>query len=377
MKIGIVTLIGESNYGNLLQSYALQTVLERMGHEVVVLNRRSKINVLLQIASLIKCLFRRFVLGNKEILIANPLSDDYAIKNRVDNSELIYFVNKYINRTRILRSEKEMISFSKKNHFDAYIVGSDQIWRESYTYNIEESFLSFVEESYKGKRIAYAGSFGSKNNPISLDKLPKCISLFNKFNAVSVREKNAIEFCKNIFNINATFVLDPTMLLCKEDYCNFFITRNVQDSKGDLMVYVLDENERILEYVKQVSEVLGLTPFNCYRKKTSRAINYDSSLPSVECWIRSFYDTKMVITDSFHACVFSILFNKPFVCIGNKERGMERFDSLLSAFGLKNRLVDITESFNYTDTSIEWSNVNLILEAMRKDSMNFLLNALN
>ena len=102
MKIGIVTLIGEYNYGNLLQSYALQTILERMGHDVVTLNRRSprpgtKL-ILLQSASLIKCIIKRFILGRKDILVVNPFSEDYKIKNR--QYKLSSFVHKYIKRSK-------------------------------------------------------------------------------------------------------------------------------------------------------------------------------------------------------------------------------------------------------------------------------------
>ena len=133
MKIGILTLIGEFNYGNLLQSYALQTVLQRLGHEVVVLNRRGKAPKIqlqcIRILSYVKSWFSRYVLGNKEILIVNPLAEDYNPKSYCDKSELQRFAKEYIVRTNPLRSTQAMQDYFEKVGLDALIVGSDQVWR--------------------------------------------------------------------------------------------------------------------------------------------------------------------------------------------------------------------------------------------------------
>lgn len=102
---------------------------------------------------------------------------------------------------------------------------------------------------------------------------------------------------------------------------------------------------------------------------------HDRIKPSVEKWLRGFYDAKFVITDSFHACVFSIIFHKQFVVVGNKERGMSRFESLLDMFGLKDRLVNIGDDISSLN-EIDFSAVDKIYDILKEESMSFLFNAL-
>ena len=380
MKIGIVTLIGEYNYGNLLQSYALQTILERMGHDVVTLNRRSSKprvkQILLRFASVIKCIIKRFILGRKDILVVNPFSEDYKIKNR--QYKLSSFVHKYIKRSKSLRSNEELKKFSESKDIDAYIVGSDQIWREDYVYDIKESFLSFLPKEYNGKRIAYAASFGVDEDYISEEKMPLCKDLLKRFDAVSVREKSAVKICKEHFGVEAKHVLDPTMLLSVEDYKKLFIENKTPKSKGNLLVYILDDSFEIKQVISKYSEDKKQVPFSVNELEKVNSISYTNKLPTLEAWLRGFHDAECVITDSFHACVFSILFNKPFVCLGNKDRGSARFDSLLGMFELESRLVneinDISEIMN---APIDWQRVNSILNEKRIEAMSFIENVLN
>ena len=86
-------------------------------------------------------------------------------------------------------------------------------------------------------------------------------------------------------------------------------------------------------------------------------------------------DAKLIVTDSFHVCVFDIIFNKPFICIGNNERGMTRFHSLLDLFGLQHCLFDENQSFEIP--KINWGKINLILDQLRKESLFSLEQALN
>ena len=120
-----------------------------------------------------------------------------------------------------------------------------------------------------------------------------------------------------------------------------------------------------------------LEPFNVYNP-----YEYDEShplqeriKPSVEKWLRGFYDAKFVITDSFHACVFSIIFHKQFVVVGNKERGMSRFESLLEMFGLEDRLVNIGDDISSL-SKIDYVAVDKIYDTLKEESKSFLFNAL-
>ena len=376
MKIAILTLPLHTNYGGILQAYALQTVLERMGHDVCILSRReSKPNLKLQIfriLSFLKSLFRRYFLNDTDFLIVSPFVENYCTKNRIDCFKLREFVANYLNLTSPLRSLNQMIKYAQKEQLDIYIVGSDQVWREEYVQSIEEMFLSFLPKDCKAKRIAYAASFGTNDNPISSEKLSACVDLLQRFNAVSVREKSAVDMCEDIFGVEADHVLDPTMLLTAIDYKTIFEKAAVQKSPGTLLTYILDEDHCIKRKIEQLAKDMNLVPFSVNTLEKVESFTYAYRQPSIECWLRGFYDSELVVTDSFHACVFSIIFNKPFVCIGNKDRGNARFDSLLDMFGLQDRLVDDMNSNLVLHKTIDWRRVNEILEQKRYESFAFL-----
>lgn len=374
-----MTLVGEFNYGNLLQAYALQTVLERLGHDSVILNRRSYRSaklLFLRVLSFIKSVFRRYLLSDKGTLVVNPFAENYTTTSRTDNSELRVFATKYLKRTSPLCSTAEMNRFAKKEHFDVYVVGSDQVWREEYTQSIEEMFLSFLPDSSKARRIAYAASFGTDSNPISSEKLSVCASLLNQFNAISVREKSAIDICKEMSGVESVHVLDPTMLLYVIDYKVIFDNVSTPNSPGTLLTYVLDNDDCIKNKIEYISQKYGLLPFSVNAPERVESRSYSYRQPSIEAWLRGFHDAEFVITDSFHACVFSILFHKPFICIGNKNRGMSRFDSLLGMFGLEDRLVDVDDIEGYVEKEIDWERVDQILEVKREEAFQFLNQAL-
>lgn len=371
MKIAILTLPLNTNYGGILQAYALQVVLERMGHDVCLIEKRRKpLHLPLWKAPFA---YGKRVLKN---LIGRPFPIFYEQKvNREipimwQNTDK--FIDKYIKR-RIVEDFSEI----KEIDFDAIVVGSDQIWRSDFIQTIEQSYLDFTE-GWNIKRIAYAASFGTKEWRYTEHQTENCSRLIKNFDAVSVRERSGVSLCRDHLGVQAVHVLDPTMLLGTDDYIRLFMEAGTPDSKGNLLCYILDEMPGKIELIGKIAEEQGLTPFRANAKEEKNInIPLDERIqPPVENWLRGFYDAKYVVTDSFHACVFSILFNKPFTVIGNAARGMSRFDSLLEMFGLKNRL--ITDKFISGEyTNIDWKNVNLILDDMRKKSNYFLSSILN
>ena len=279
------------------------------------------------------------------------------------------FIAKHIN-CRYL--EKNKWNESLAQDYDAIIFGSDQVWRPRYAYPIERYFGAFLGEK-NIKRISYAASFGTADNEYTEEQIKQCSSLLKKFNAVSVRENSGVELCRSLFNINSTHVIDPTLLLSKEDYIQRLSLATTPKSNGNLSVYILDNDKRIDKFIKEFSEKNNLKPF----KTNSRVEEHDAPIserqqPPLEQWLRSFYDAEFIITDSFHACIFSIIFQKPFLCIGNKCRGMARFESLLSMFDLTDRLVDISELNNHKISDIDWTKVNKILSSKRSEAHSFL-----
>ena len=373
MKIGILTLPLHTNYGGILQAYALQTVLERMGHEVVVFDRILPEPSL----PLWKCPFvysKRLVnklLGRKDDIV---FLEQYVSKIKpIIQQNTNKFIKIYIHRI----SFKTFAKIPNANTFNAIIVGSDQVWRPIYfgEDHVDDAFLAFAR-SWNIKRIAYAASFGVDKWEYSPLQTETCKSLLHNFDAVSVREESGVKLCRECLECKAQLVLDPTMLLDKSDYVKIIKTSNIPKSKGNLLVYILDETPDKTALIKNIADKYNLKPFRVgSNTENIHAPLKDRIQPPVEEWLRGFYDAEFVVTDSFHACVFAILFEKQFVVIGNKKRGMSRFQTLLSMLGLEDRLIDD----NINIDSLSYINYDVIvnkLSRLKEISISFLKTSL-
>ena len=164
------------------------------------------------------------------------------------------------------------------------------------------------------------------------------------------------------------------MLLEKEDYIKLFKETDTVQSNGNLFCYILDESTEKNTIISRISKEKEFTPFCVNSKYDNEEAPLEERIQQpVEKWLRAFYDAEFVITDSFHACVFSIIFNKPFIVYGNKERGFARFKSLLNLFGLEERLVcSPNEINNVLHSPIDWKKINTIREQMKDKSLSFL-----
>lgn len=382
MKIAILTQPLKYNYGGILQCYALQTVLEGMGHQVIVLNRRypypnTKL-IFLRFGSLIKCIIRRYLINDKSIAIMSPWDEDYNIhrlpydkeKGRI---EITRFIKQHIHLTKSFHTSKELSKYFKRSDIDGIIVGSDQVWREIYAPCIEDYFLGFLSENDTRLKITYAASFGTADTPISVEHLKKCIPLSKRFSAISVREVSGVKIIKNTFERDAILVLDPTLLLSAEQYRFQMDLSKV----GGLISYILDETNEKDQIIAYVAEYLNLEREEL-RINSSNKDQETICMPSVETWLSSFANANFVVTDSFHGCVFSIINHKQFIAIANRDRGLERFTSLLEAFGLIDRLIFNFEDFkNKTDLlakPIDYDKVDDRLQYLRNKSIKYLNN---
>lgn len=369
MRIGILTLPLHTNYGGILQAYALQTVLERMGHQVVVLDTpRKKWHVPLWRKPLVygKRIFKRCLLGDKSCIIFREQKEENEYPIICQHTQS--FIDKYIH----LKSIDNLCNLNS-NDFDCIVVGSDQIWRPLYYADIENAFLKFAE-NWNIKRIAYAASFGTDRWEYTPEQTEECGRLIKSFNQVSVREKAGVEMCKRYFGIDAQLVLDPTMLLEKQDYISLLKDKSPK-SNSLLLSYVLDETDEKKEIISKIAKNRGLNIFKIDANEKNYKVSLEERIkPSVEQWIRGFYDADFVVTDSFHACVFSILFKKQFIVIGNEERGISRLKSLLGMFGLENRL--ISSKIQAIPQDFVYSKISDTVVTYRNKSMNYILNAL-
>jgi len=370
MKIGVLTLPLHYNYGGILQAYALQTVLQRMGHEPFVISQpepsilepRWKIPLLP--LHYLKRAVKRYVLKKENAISvfherAVPLIRRYTQQ----------FVDSYIKKIAF----DEVLSLYKNGELEAIVVGSDQIWRPKYYDNISEAYLSFAKD-WHIKRIAYAASFGTSEWEYTDTQTALCKELLQKFDAVSVREDSGIELCQKYFSVTARYMPDPTLLLRAEDYIQLFQTAESPYSGGDFFVYILDDSLEKTRAAQAVGSPNGLTPFWVSRPSD---VSAPRSVPPVENWLRGFHDAKFVLTDSFHGCVFSILFNKPFLVFGNANRGMARFRSLLRLFALEERLVSSCQEIQDKFVRpVNWLEVNTRLQVLRLQSEQYLRTAI-
>lgn len=367
MKIGILTLPFNNNYGGYLQAYALMTVLKDMGHEVELIYRRhNRRPFLYRIKYSIKTIIK-IVLGmNHGPLIANQEEE-----HRKKGELMMPFVDKYISpKTKPLFSTSELRN-ECRGKYDAIIVGSDQVWRPDYVPNIQNFFLDFVDDE-KVVKIVYAASFGNNNPSYTLKQKQECGRLIELFDKVSVREDNGVEVILNFgWKVKTTpsIVLDPTMLLCKTHYESLLSSENIKNRY--LLSYVLDNNIELKRLVDSLCSKLNLNEYSVIDPRKWERPDY--KMPSIETWLESIMNAEFVITDSFHGTVFSIIFNKPFVVYANKYRGAERFYTLLRYFGLENRIINESNcNDEMINLVINWDNVNKLLEKEKTKSIEFI-----
>ena len=380
MRIGILTLPLHTNYGGILQAFALQTALERLGHDVKVINldrtpqQYSTWRVVKQFISRVVSSIRRLKIYhyynvNKE---ATMRYNDYLIKSKYTQ----LFVNMYIHNYWV----KNYITDINENDFDAFVVGSDQIWSHIHAGTIGSVCNAFLP-SFTGKptiRISYAASFGKDDWEYTDKETKVAKNAIKEFQGISVRESTGVKLCKNYLGVEAIRHLDPTLLLNSDDYINKLELNSIEKSPGNLLVYILDSSNEKDAIVDYIEKRLSLKRFVVNSKVEDSSIKNkkieDCIQPPVENWLRGFMDADFIITDSFHACVFSILFHKPFVAIGNVERGLARFQSLLTLFHLEKRLVTSLkdlDNLNLKET-IDYSEVEKLLNVERERSFSYL-----
>ena len=373
MKIGIITQPLHINYGGLLQNYALQQVLKSLGHDTITL-RRNHLGI--HTAGKVRRLRWKIKRAIKKFIgLKYPPSYDELT---TIHKHCQQFVIDNINATAVIKDEKELQQYIEQHPLDGYVVGSDQVWRPRYSTNIYTDFLAFAQHKQGIKRVAYAASFGVDEWEYNPKQTKECARLAKMFDAVSVREESGVSLCNSYFGVEATHLLDPTMLLTQEHYSQLAIKAGEQQSPGNLFCYILDSDDSKTATIAQIEETMKLTSFQVKAKediwllKRGTDIN-DLVVPPPTKWLRAFDDAQMVITDSFHGCVFSIIYNKPFWVITNEKRGNARFHSLLKLFDLQSRIIDIdnTKDFDFS-APIDWQAVNSIKESMQQKSLQFL-----
>ncbi len=288
-------------------------------------------------------------------------------------------IHTYRNGEQFLKRYVKSLSYEEACRSGrAWIVGSDQVWRAGYVNHwggLPFFFLADVPVEVRSKSIAYAASFGTEKWSGTEEDAKVCAPLLSDFRAVSVREHSGINICREQLGVAAVQMPDPTMLLSTDDYNELIAKEKTwRPTSGYIAAYVLARTSAKDSLLTECSgmeqmEVQHLLPQATAKKRRDR-------YPVSVCqWLRLIRDSKYFVTDSFHGCVFAIIFNKPFVCLGNALRGNARFEALLGTYGLENRLLSNPspeELLRVLATPIDWARVNEIRASERARGIRFL-----
>lgn len=353
MRVGIITLSLENNYGGILQNFALQKVLKDMGHTPMTCRWTGYTSL-----GFIKAALFSILKGGRNFP-TTPWAYNKARKGLED------FIKQNIDY-RFYRDPNKFLRWFKPQ---AMIVGSDQVWRPKYNSHLYSAYLDFVKDK-SVKRIAYAASFGVGEWEYTKEQETICNELIRHFDAVSVREQSGVELCEEHLGVSAQCVLDPTLLLDREVYED--LCASIPKEDESILVYMVDCSETIKQQAEKLSQSTGL-PIKIIEADKGVTQN-----DSVAKWLAAFRDARYVITDSFHGTVFSIIFEKSFWAIGNMRRGFSRFDNLLRLFCLQDRLILSTNINDLTISQpIDWLKVTRNRHTHKEESIKFLMNSLS
>ena len=310
-----------NNYGACLTAYALQECVKKLGYNCAFIDE-------FDIRKKYKLGFSR-LFSNRHLKLA-PKTDDF---NKLGKMA------------------------------DIFISGSDQVFRPNYLKKgkYKEIFLlDFADKN--AKKIAFSASFGisedefkkSKKNIVQYMK-----KTLEEFDFVSCREESGVSICKNELNMYAEYVLDPVFLVDKDIFLNL-AKNSCKNFENKIVSYVLDKNPDLDSIYRKLEEKYGLEVVDIFSG------NY-----TVEDWIKAYYDAKYVITDSYHGTCFALLFNKPFISLVNKKRGIARFNSLVKLFNIDTNFVsDYSDTFEFMEC--DWNKVNSIIENERQKGIGIL-----
>ena len=349
MKISILTFSKETNFGANLQCYALCKTLQGMGHSVDIIDIQ----------------LRSYSMSWYSAILRLPM---------------IYLFNKFRKQhLNLFTCHFKNVEDLRKNcpKSDMYIVGSDQVWNPKITKRLDPLvyFFSFLPET--AHRISYAASFGTStwDNPELSSEVKQ---LLRKFDAISVREGAGVEICKQVFNVEAKIVADPTLLL--SSYDNICGKYDSACETNDLTYYTFVHN-------KSIQSILA--DFALSHNLNAVVLRNNHSYPgfkrkmyvSVSEWLNSIRYSKIVVTTSFHCMVFCLLFHRRFVVVPGKSERSNRQTHLLNLLGLSEYYCptpqDLPEKLEKAMTAYtDYQKVDSLIESMRKQSLDYLFNAI-
>ena len=362
MKIDIITLHRAQNYGSVLQTLALQLKLESLGNEVHILDFYPE-------RYTNKGLLKR--LKNKSEKFKNPLLlliaqfliyPSYLKKNHIFNT----FIYKYIN----LKGKTFSTNEDAKEMFfdsDAYCTGSDQVWNSHWNEGVDKTlFLDFVPND---KLVfSYASSIGLSE--IGNDESEEIKKLLHKYEYLSVREDTGVKILHKLGRTDTVQSLDPTMLLDKNEW-EKYVEKRVK-KKDYILTYNLHHDSRIDRYADMLKQKYHLPVWNIsYNWHDIVRKGHLCWCPHVERFLWLIKNASFVIADSFHATVFSIIFERPFVTI-TPDIASSRISSILKLLGIEERNLSNFSDTSMIESPIDYIKVKRLLAYEKSKSIDYL-----
>lgn len=361
MKIDIVTLHRAQNYGSVLQAFALQKQIEKLGHQAYILDYYPERYTNKGLLKRLKNKSSRFN-NPLVLLIAKLLIYPSYLKKGIQFNKFMHYLN--LEKPSFATNEEGMGRFTDA---DAYCAGSDQIWNSHWNEGVEKAlFLDFVP---KGKLcFSYAASIGLSNIPAN--EIDETKLLLDKFEFLSLREDKGVELVRELGRTDAVQCLDPTLLMSKEEWSLY--ADDSYKGKEYVLTYNLHHDPEIDKCAKAIASKYHLQIRNIsYNWHDIVRHGHLDWCPTVKGFLGLIKNAKYVVADSFHATAFSIIFEKSFVVI-TPEVASSRLSSLLKMLGLDDHNINKFTSVKVIEQPIDYIRVKSIIATKQRESISFL-----
>ena len=357
MRVAIVTLHRVYNYGSVLQTYATQKVFEKCGNDVKIIDyitpQRTKWRLF----------WGKGAEGQSNIIYRIAKIGSFILKEKTFGS----FV-----RTRLKLTKKYVTAHDLQKDppkADLYVTGSDQTWNSQYNEGIDRGFfLDFLPES--ARRIAFVSSFGKAE----LDKkeIEETRRLLRRYEKISVREDSAVKIILDMGLEAPAHLIDPTLMLDKEEWLKIASPRLVKEPYLILML-LYNEDNHATEYARKIADEKGLKLVKIsWEMKKPVLVDQLFTHRSPEDFLSLFYYADFVVTNSFHGLAFSLNLEKQFIMVPRNEFN-SRIESLLRLVEQSNKLVNSQENaVEESKNIIDYLTINIRIENERKRVEEFL-----
>lgn len=337
MKIGILTFHNACNYGAVLQCYALQEVLTSLGHDVEVIDYRN---------SWVEAIYKPFSFLLLKHYIRNPrtfLKYVFTYFNRkMENTVKLCTFSEFVNNNFYL-ADFDYVNNRPQKDYDIIFIGSDQLWGLSCLGGkFDNVYLGNFSHEH-AKIVGYAISADLKSLQ-TLSEMKALSSVLNNYTAISFREKTNADYVGKLTNKNVDVCVDPTLLLPYSGWNN--IINNQWKEKNYVVLYQVRYNDEQKKYlIEQANKIANEIGNGC------TVVDLNGNY-KVEDFISAIKYAKLVITSSFHATVFSLIFRTQFYSIKLNDGCDGRYISLLQKLNLEERIVNAGEDICYTNSKL-------------------------